>query len=184
MRRIQFRRPSHATVVAYLALFVALGGGTTAVALSGTNTVQSDDLGPGAQVRAPDVADNAVGSRDVINESLTGRDIKNQSRVDTCVSTVRLGQVCVRAENSHRQWLNAAKHCANLDLRLPTFGEALELAQTHDIPNVDELEDFWTQDRYRIGDFEFADRVGDDGTTGVAPTTSSLETVCVTTPTN
>ena len=54
MRRI--RRPSHATVVAYVALFVALGGGTTAVALNGSNTVQSDDLGPGAQVKAPDVA--------------------------------------------------------------------------------------------------------------------------------
>lgn len=56
----RIRRPSHATVVAYVALFVALGGGTTAVALSGHNTVQSDDIGPGAQVKAADIAPNAV----------------------------------------------------------------------------------------------------------------------------
>jgi hypothetical protein len=74
MRPTRFR-PSHPTVVAYLALFVALTGGTAA-ALSGSNTVQSDDIGPGAQVKAPDVADNAVGSPDVINNSLTGADIK------------------------------------------------------------------------------------------------------------
>ena len=52
-------RPSPAMVVALIALFVALGG--TAAALTGSNTVQSDDLGPGAQVKAADVAANAVG---------------------------------------------------------------------------------------------------------------------------
>jgi hypothetical protein len=57
-------------VVAYLALF-ALGGGT-AVALSGANTVQSEDLGPRLPGEGPDVADNAVGSPDVIRNSLTG----------------------------------------------------------------------------------------------------------------
>ena len=38
---------TYANVMATLAVFIALGGGTTAVALSGSNTVQSDDLGPG-----------------------------------------------------------------------------------------------------------------------------------------
>jgi hypothetical protein len=51
-------RPSPAMVVALIALFVALGG--TAAALQGSNTVQSDDLGPGAQVKAADIAANAV----------------------------------------------------------------------------------------------------------------------------
>jgi|SoiMethySBSTD1v2_1073268.scaffolds.fasta_scaffold582367_3 hypothetical protein len=55
-------------VVALIALFVALGG--TAAALTGSNTVQSDDLGPGAQVKAADVAANAVGGTKVINGSL------------------------------------------------------------------------------------------------------------------
>src|SRR5436190_159592 len=58
MRRIR-RHLSFANVVSVIALFAALSGGT-AVALTGSNTVQSDDLGPGAQVRAADVAANAV----------------------------------------------------------------------------------------------------------------------------
>jgi hypothetical protein len=68
-------RPSPAMVVALIALFVAMGG--SAAALSGSNTVQSDDLGPGAQVKAPDVATNAVNSADVAPNSLTGADVQN-----------------------------------------------------------------------------------------------------------
>jgi hypothetical protein len=174
---------TYANVVATLALFIALGGGTAA-ALSGSNTVQSDDLGPGAQVRAPDVADNAVRSPDVINESLTGQDIQNQSGVDTCVSTARIGQLCARAENFARSWFDAAHHCANLDLRLPTLSEAQQLAKTHDIPNVAEDEFFWTQDRYSNSGGIFAYIVNDNAALSADLASSSYETVCVTTPTN
>ena len=55
-----------------------LSGGT-AVALSGSNTVQSDDLGPGAQVKAPDVAANAVNGADVVNGSIAGADIASSA---------------------------------------------------------------------------------------------------------
>ena len=72
------RHLTYSNVVATLALFIVLTGGT-AVALTGSNSVQSDDLGPGAQVKAPDVADNAVNSADVVNESLTGADIKTEA---------------------------------------------------------------------------------------------------------
>jgi hypothetical protein len=64
-------------VVALIALFVALGG--SAAALSGSNTVQTDDLGPGSQVTAPDVAANAVNGSDVVDNSLTGADILESS---------------------------------------------------------------------------------------------------------
>lgn len=74
-QRIRLRL-TYANVMATLAVFLVLSGGT-AVALNGSNTVQSDDLGPGAQVKAPDVADNAVNSADVVNESLTSADIRN-----------------------------------------------------------------------------------------------------------
>jgi hypothetical protein len=67
-----------ANVVSVIALFVAIGGGS-AVALNGVNTVQSDDLGPGAQVKNPDVAANAVGTNKVIDDSLTGTDINESS---------------------------------------------------------------------------------------------------------
>ena len=45
-------RLTYANVISTVCLFLLLGGGT-AVALNGANTVQSDDLGPGAQVKAP-----------------------------------------------------------------------------------------------------------------------------------
>lgn len=67
-----------ANVASAIALFVAISGGT-AVALNGSNTVQSDDLGPGAQVTAADVAHNAVTSANIVDGSITGADITNSS---------------------------------------------------------------------------------------------------------
>ncbi len=53
------RRLTFANVASAIALFVAISGGT-AVALNGQNTVQSDDLGPGAQVKNQDLAAGSV----------------------------------------------------------------------------------------------------------------------------
>jgi hypothetical protein len=64
--------------MATLAVFLILSGGT-AVALNGQNTVQSDDLGPGAQVKAADVGNNAVASADIANGSVNSDDIANAS---------------------------------------------------------------------------------------------------------
>ncbi len=91
------KRPSHATVVAYLALFVAIGG--TAAALPGQNsvntgdvkneTLKSQDLKNGAAVRSSDVSDDSlaagdlapgsVGSSEVAADSLTTTDLANDS---------------------------------------------------------------------------------------------------------
>ena len=78
MRRIR-RHLTFANVASAIALFVALGGGT-AVALNGQNTVQSDDLGPGAQVKAPDVAANAVNGANVVNGSISTTDLAPAAR--------------------------------------------------------------------------------------------------------
>ena len=64
-------------VVGYIALFVALGG-TGAYALSGSNTVFSDDIVNG-QVKKPDLGANSVGPGKVADNSLTGSDIKPES---------------------------------------------------------------------------------------------------------
>jgi hypothetical protein len=82
MRRI--RRPSHATVVAYVALFVALTGGT-AVALSGSNTVFTDDIAndtqpggggnPAGGLAAPDLRAGSVSTSEVANGSLNDEDV-------------------------------------------------------------------------------------------------------------
>jgi hypothetical protein len=80
MSRIR-RHLSYANVISTLCLFLLLGGGT-AVALNGTNTVQSDDLGPGAQVKAPDIASNAVNSADVANGQLNDEDVGQRTFVN------------------------------------------------------------------------------------------------------
>jgi hypothetical protein len=93
-------RPSHATVVAYLALFVAIGG--TAVALPGKNTVDSGDIVRG-QVRSSDLQDNGVRSRDVrddelrsedvLDEGLTGDDVAPNSLAGGDIAEGSLGTV-------------------------------------------------------------------------------------------
>lgn len=81
---------TYANVMATIAVFLVLSGGT-AVALSGTDTVQSDDLGPGAQVKAADVAANAVDGPDVTNNSLTGSDV-NEASLDATPLATRVAQ--------------------------------------------------------------------------------------------
>ena len=57
--RLRSRVPSHTTVVAYLALFLAVGGGTTAVALQGRNTVNSADI-INQEVKSNDIQENGI----------------------------------------------------------------------------------------------------------------------------
>ena len=84
-------RPSPALVIALIALFVSLGG--TAAALSGSNTVFSDDITDNqvysADVRndtlatgglgAIDLRPGSVGTSEAANNSLTGTDINESS---------------------------------------------------------------------------------------------------------
>jgi hypothetical protein len=83
-------RPSPAMIVALIALFVALGG--SAAALSGSDTVQSDDLGPGAQVAAADIQTGAVRSAQILDHSVKGVDIAANS-VPASAFTTNVGRV-------------------------------------------------------------------------------------------
>jgi hypothetical protein len=164
----------------FLALFLVIAGGTAYA----VNTIGSADVIDNS-LQSVDLKNNQVRGVDAQNESLTGADIKDQSGVDTCVLGARVGQLCVRAENLHRRWQDAGQHCANIDLRLPTYSEALELAATHDIPDVDEDEHFWTQDFFVTSENR-AMSVDDTGDLhfGNVSAEELLETLCVTTPTN
>ena len=84
---------TYANVMATLAVFLVLGGGT-AVALSGHNTVQSDDLGPGAQVKAADVANNAVNGANIADNSVTGNDVNESTLNGPCVADAGLQPGC------------------------------------------------------------------------------------------
>ncbi len=63
------RRLSFANVISVLALFLAVGGGTTAIALRGRNTVDSGDV-KNKTIRTKDLADNAATGRKVKESSL------------------------------------------------------------------------------------------------------------------
>jgi hypothetical protein len=76
MRRLISRRPSPAMAVAFVALLAALTG--TAVALPGTNTVNSGDI-VNNTIRSKDVRNNNLRGKDVRNGSLSGRDVRNGS---------------------------------------------------------------------------------------------------------
>jgi hypothetical protein len=70
-------RITYANVVATLALFIAVGGGT-AFAVVAANQVNSRSIIDG-QVKKADIASNAVGSGKVINNSLRAADIAPNS---------------------------------------------------------------------------------------------------------
>jgi hypothetical protein len=85
-------RLTYANVVATLSLFLVLSGGT-AVALTGSNTVFSDDIVDnqvksadvrndtlaGGGLTAADLGPGSVGGSEVTNDSLTGADVKEPS---------------------------------------------------------------------------------------------------------
>lgn len=77
-------RPGHSTVIAYVALFFALGGGAAyAAAQIGSEDIRnravlSRHIDNG-QVRLADLRGNAVNGSKVVNESLTGRHVDESS---------------------------------------------------------------------------------------------------------
>ncbi len=63
---MKLRAPSHSTVVAYLALFVAIGGSAYAVSKIGSGEIRN------RAIRGADVADDTLGGRQVVEAKLTG----------------------------------------------------------------------------------------------------------------
>lgn len=88
MRKRRMRRPSHTTVIAYLALFVALGGGAMAAFHLGKNSVGSKQLKKNAvtaakikksAVTSTKIREGAVNGATVADGSLTGADVNAAS---------------------------------------------------------------------------------------------------------
>jgi hypothetical protein len=87
--KLRARVPGHGTVVAYIALFLTLTGGT-AFALAGANTVFTDDIKDG-EVRSPDIRNGTVGADDLAPDSVGGGRI-----IDETVGSSDIGPQAVR----------------------------------------------------------------------------------------
>jgi hypothetical protein len=105
MRDFLARRPSPAMAVAFVALLAALSG--TAIALPGTNTVDSGDIKNG-QVKNKDIRNNAVTGKKVKNGTLGGADVKNDNLTGADINESTLGQVPSAATAGSANTANSA----------------------------------------------------------------------------
>jgi hypothetical protein len=84
------RKPSPAMAVAFVALLAALSG--TAIALPGTNTVNSGDI-VNNTIRSKDVRNGTVRGKDIKNGSVKSLDVGDDSLTGTDIDESTLGQV-------------------------------------------------------------------------------------------
>lgn len=77
LKRLASRRPSHATVVAYLALFVALGGSAIAA----------------TRITSKQIVNNTITSTDIKNKTIKGKDVARNTLTGTQISESKLGVV-------------------------------------------------------------------------------------------
>jgi hypothetical protein len=120
LARFRSHRPSHGTVVAYLALFVALGGTTYAAATVGAGNIKNN------AVRSRHIKDGQV-NREDLNPGLL------DNLTPSCPSSTlhRAGDICFETDTrSGATWLEAVANCARAQMRLPTAAE-LALAYDH-----------------------------------------------------
>jgi hypothetical protein len=168
---------TYANVMATLAVVLVVAGGTAYAA----NTVLSTDIVNG-EVKSVDIGTGQVHSVDVKNEGLTGADIADNSGVDTCPGPIpRFDELCAGNDGVIRTWLAASDQCALYGLRLPTVGEARMLAVNFAVPGVDPSGAFWADVPPSGG---FAHAVTEAGALATSNAGDSLDTVCVTIPTN
>lgn len=135
----RIRRPSHATVVAYLALFVALGGSSYAAIKIGSAQITNNS------VRSADLRNNDIRGRDVRQNTLTGADISERKlgtvprattattlggltasalKVRCPAGTTPASGACMESSARPPQSLQVATDvCALAGRRLPAFDE-------------------------------------------------------------
>jgi hypothetical protein len=77
LKRLARRRPGHATIVAYLALFVALGGSAVAT----------------TQITGKQIKNSTLTGRDIKNGSITGADLKKNTLTGKQINEAKLATV-------------------------------------------------------------------------------------------
>jgi hypothetical protein len=106
------RRLTYANIVSSLALFLVLTGGT-AVALTGSNTVFTDDITNG-HVRNADIGGNAVGGGKVADNSLSGADV-NESTFAQVPSAANAGNAGTLDGKDSTEFLSSTGKAADAD---------------------------------------------------------------------
>jgi hypothetical protein len=174
---MRIRRPSHATVVAYLALFVALGGTAYASVIITNNSQVDKNTISGHR---PPNGKHA----NIIAGSISGKDIADRSGVDTCKTPLvaKFGTICAGSDGGFRTWQQSVDYCASFGLRLPSLSEAVNLAHKYDVPGVSANELFWTDEEAEIAGTLKAREVNDDGNSFFLSEGSTNKAVCVTDP--
>jgi hypothetical protein len=171
---------TYANVVATLALFLVLGGGT---ALASYVVSSNSQIGPGTiSGHKPPTGKHA----NIIAGSINGTDIADRSGVDTCQMPLlaKFGPICAGSDGGARTFHAAMDYCAGFGLRLASSSEAVALATKYDVPGVSGIDAFWADDENYISGDNVAAVVAEDGTffyrnIGGAAT---AQTVCVTDP--
>jgi len=170
---------TYANVMATLAVFLVLGGGTALGALVVSSNSQ---VGAGTiSGHKPPTGKHA----NIIAGSINGKDIADRSGVDTCKApaTLKFGPICAGSDGGARSQSDAMNYCSGFGLRLPSLSEATALAKNYDVPGVGGSQIFWTDEEAAYNGnhyFEVVDENGDR----IAPQdgTQSFQTVCVSDP--
>ena len=124
------------------------GGGLVGVDIQ-DSSLSGSDIAP-ESLRGNDVLDGTIHSSEVNDGDLTGDDVANQSGVDTCThGSVRFGELCFKDPDEEVSWRKALDVCANMEMRLPSFGEALSLVENYDLPPV-AAAFFWTEESFTM----------------------------------
>jgi hypothetical protein len=141
------RKPTPAMAVAFIALLAALSG--TAVALPGTNSVDSGDI-KNRQVKGKDLANNAVTGAKVKNSAIRSADVGNDSLTGTDVNESTLGKVPSAANADNATNATNASNATNAntvggktasDLDQPRAFARIEVAADVDEANTSGLTD-------------------------------------------
>jgi hypothetical protein len=120
-----WRRPSHATIVAYLALFVALGGSAYAATSLPAGSVGATQIRAGA-VTSGKLAKSAVTARAVADHSLTGLQI-DVSKLGSVPSAAHATSADLAGTATNAGHASTADHAGTAD-QATTAGSATDAA--------------------------------------------------------
>ncbi len=115
------RKPSPAMAVAFVALLAALSG--TAIALPGTNSVDSGDI-KNNTVRGKDIRNGSVAGKDIKNGAVKSADVGDDSLSGADINESTLGKVPSAANADHATNADNATNATNANNANTVGGKA------------------------------------------------------------